>query len=98
MLLNYHAFPVYNLKMNFPGMPGGGGGAVSSTAGMSDQETDMIKAVSLMLRNNSSIREADKFATADARSYGKLPFQNRLIWWYGLRLGRSFRTIHVECK
>ena len=33
--------------MNFPGMPGAGGGGLggSSTAGMNDQEAAMVKAV-----------------------------------------------------
>ena len=50
--------------MNFPGMPGGGGGSLggssSSTAGMSDQEAAMVKAVSLhaCLRRNP-IQNAD---------------------------------------
>ena len=35
--------------MNFPGMPGGGGGGLgaNTAAGMNDQEAAMVKAVSL---------------------------------------------------
>lgn len=65
--------------MSFPGMPGGigggsGVGGAGATAGMSDQEAAMVKAVSRSLRDIQSQDAADGFSMVDARSHGKLSF------------------------
>ncbi len=80
--------------MSLPGIPGGGG----STAGMSDQEAAMVKAVSAELDYISSYHVTDELVTADARCHGELSFQDSLIWRYGLCLRRSFRAVYVECQ
>lgn len=45
--------------MNLPGMPGGAGGG-GATAGMSDQEAAMVKAVSQNLNDTHSQDVADR--------------------------------------
>lgn len=80
--------------MNFPGMPGGAGGG--ATAGMSDQEAAMVKAVSRSMYDISSQNATDCLPTADARSHGKLSFQNCYFGRCGLRSWRSFWFVHVK--
>ena len=41
---------------------------------------------------------ADTLATADARSDGKLPVQDGVVWRYGVCSRRSFRAVYVERK
>lgn len=61
--------------MSFPGMPSGAGGGVGgATAGMSDQEATMVKAVSPSLHDIQSQDAADSLSMVDARSHGKLSF------------------------
>ena len=68
-------FSVPGPSMNFPGLPGGtGGGGGGATAGMSDQEAAMVKAVSRSLRDIQSQDAPDSLSMADARSNGKLSF------------------------
>lgn len=84
--------------MSFPGISGAGGGGGASTAGMSDQEAAMVKAVRAKLQYISSYQIADRLATADARSHGELSFQDSSIWRYGICIRGSFRAVYVECK
>lgn len=84
--------------MSFPGIPGVGGGGGATTAGMSDQEAAMVKAVRAKLQDVSSYQVADRLATADARSHGELSFQDSSVWWYGICFRGSFRIVYVECK
>ena len=80
--------------MNFPGVPGGAAGGAA--VGMSDQEAAMVKAVSRKLHDTYSQDAADCLLMTDARSDGKLPFQNCAVRRYGLRPRRSFWTVHVQ--
>ena len=80
--------------MNIPGVPGGAAGGAA--VGMSDQEAVMVKAVSRKLHDTYSQDAADCLLMADARSDGKLPFQNCNVWGYGLRPGRSLWIVHVQ--
>lgn len=83
--------------MYFPGMSGGGGGA--QTAGMSDQEAAMVKAVSHCPaeRDNRLRAELTCFGMIDARSYGELSIQDGDIRRHGICPWRSFRAVYVEC-
>ena len=79
--------------MNFPGVPGSAAGAA---VGMSEQEAAMVKAVSKKLHDTYGQDAADCLLMADARSNGKLPFQNCDIRRYGLRSWGSIWIIHVQ--
>ena len=80
--------------MSFPGMPTGAGGG--ATAGMSDQEAAMVKAVSRSLHDIHSQDATDCLPMVDARSHGKLSFQDCYLGRNGLRSRRSFRFVHVK--
>lgn len=83
--------------MSFPGMPGGGGsGSAGATAGMSDQEAAMVKAVSQKLHHTSNRDAAKSLSIVDARSHGKLSFQDCNFGRNGIRSWRSFWVVHVK--
>lgn len=83
--------------MNFPGMPGGAGsGNGGATAGMSDQEAAMVKAVSQSLHDIQIRDTANNLSIVDARSHGKLSFQDRYFGRNGICSWRSFRFVHVK--
>ncbi len=83
--------------MSFPGLPGGtSGGGRDVTAGMSDQEAAMVKAVSRSLHDVHSREAPDGLLTVDARSHGKLCFQDRYFGRDGLCSWRRFRVVHVK--
>ena len=81
--------------MNLPAMPGGTGGG-GATAGMSDQEAAMVKAVSQNLNNTHSQDVADRLLIIDARSYGELSFQDCHFGRNGFCSRRSFWPVYVE--
>ena len=80
--------------MNFPGVSGGAAGGAA--AGMSDQEAAMVKAVSRSLHDTYGQDAADCLLMADARSNGKLPFQDCDIRGYGLCSWGSIWIVHVQ--
>ena len=83
--------------MSFPGIPGGSiGGGGGASAGMSEQEAAMVKAVSQSLHDIHSQDPADSLSMVDARSYGKLPFQDRYFGGNGFCSWRSFRVVYVK--
>ena len=87
--------------MNFPGIPGPGGGGGQSlpggvnTAGMSEQEIAITKFVSLP---NSCLepkfRPSSDESGADDVRHGKLSSENRHLRRYGFRAGRGVRSVH----
>ena len=82
--------------MYLPGMSGGIGN--SATAGMSDQEAAMVKAVSrsCMIYMIYTAKKRLTLSMVDARSYGKLSFQDRDLGGDGLCSWRGFRSVHVK--
>ena len=80
--------------MSFPGVSGGAAGGAA--AGMSDQEAAMVKAVSRSLHDTYGQDAADCLLMADARSNGKLPFQDCDIRGYGLCSWGSIWIVHVQ--
>lgn len=80
--------------MSFPGMPGSVGGGAAG--GMSDQEAAMVKAVSRSLHDIHSQSAAYCLPMADARSHGKLSFQDCHFGRSGFRSWRSFWFVHVK--
>ena len=83
--------------MNFPGMPSGAGsGSGGATAGMSDQEAAMVKAVSQNLHDTQSRDTAKSLSIVDARSHGKLSFQDCHLGRNGICAWRSFWLVHVK--
>lgn len=81
--------------MNFPGIPGGAGGG-GATAGMSDQEAAMVKAVSQNLHDTHNQDMADRLSILDARRHGELSFQNCYFGRNGVCSRRSFWPVHVK--
>lgn len=65
--------------MNFPGMPGGGGGG--GTAGMSDQEVAMVKAVSRSLHDLKSWKPLTSFGPRCKELWKAVP--SRLLFREG---------------
>ena len=80
--------------MSFPGMPRGAAGG--GNAGMSDQEAAMVKAVSRSLHDTYGKDTADCLSMVDARSNGKLSFEDCSFRGSGLRSWRSFWSVHVK--
>ena len=78
-------------------MPGdarrGGGGA---TAGMSDQEAAMVKAVSRSIHDIQSQTPLTSLSMVDARSHGKLSLQDNYFGGDGICSWGSFRVVHVK--
>lgn len=85
--------------MSFPGLPNRGLGG-DSTAGMSDQEAKMVKAVRFALQIQEKYHFSSKGAKltrSDASSDGELCRQDSSVWCHGLRSWRCVRALHVEC-
>ena len=82
--------------MNIPGVPGiSGGSGGGDTAGMSNQEAAMVKAVCSLRLIWVPMDPAD-IEIADASRHGELSSEERHIWWNGLCPWGHVWAIHVE--
>lgn len=73
-----------------PGEPGGGGAVGSNTAGMSDQEAAMVKAVGLMLGFSRGFQVLTMSVRQMQGAMESCPFKTVLSGGMGFALGGAF--------